>query len=62
MAKNRSPFELVLLQQIQAMKDKLAAQELEHREKTYRQTMKDTAAQDRLRKAIHRVVRARRPG
>ena len=62
MAKNRSPFELVLLQQIQAMKDKLAAQEREHQEKTYRQTMKDSAAQDRLRRVIHRAVRARRPG
>ena len=62
MAEIRSAFELVLLQQIQAMKGKLAAQELEHQEKTYRQTMKDTAAQDRLRRAIHRAVRARRPG
>jgi hypothetical protein len=62
MAENRSPFELVLLQQIQAMKNRLAAQELEHQEKLQRQAMKDSAAQDRLRRAIHRAVRARRPG
>lgn len=62
MAESRSPFELVLLQQIQAMKNRLAAQELEHQEKLQRQAMKDSAAQDRLRRAIHRAVRARRPG
>ena len=62
MAENRSPFELVLLQQIQAMKDRLAAQELEHQEKLQRQAMKDSAPQDRLRRVIHRAVRARRPG
>ena len=62
MAENRSPFELVLLQQIQAMKNRLAAQELEHQEKLQRQAMKDSAAQGRLRRVIHRVVRARRPG
>ena len=62
MAESRSPFELVLLQQIQAMKNRLATQELEHQEKLQRQAMKDSAAQDRLRRAIHRAVRARRPG
>ena len=62
MAESRSPFELVLIQQIQAMKNRLAAQELEHQEKLQRQAMKDSAAQDRLRRAIHRAVRARRPG
>ena len=62
MAENRSPFELVLLQQIQAMKNRLAAQELEHQEKLQRQAMKDSAAQDRLRRAVYRAVRARRPG
>ena len=57
MARSRSQAELILRQQIQAMKNKLAAQEVEAKQKQYRQLLQQSGVIERLRARLRRAER-----